>query len=328
VSFESFYTSELTWLAADTVKQVAGHILSPCGTKLPSDYYRDVGLLLPMEKILSTVYSVVGCVIQPELGTDSSVLRSVSGFLQGNGHVLWAIRWSLALGNLSRNENEPKELLERLVERVLLSSSDDLELLFAHIGYMSADRVFSFLFELRNKIGSNYKALTSLTHCATGAASLHGKDMLMDLLEKTKKAAHWSSELSTRNIDCQAIIEGTAEEKLLVVQQFHIIPNVTVDYLKRYCDDFQLDVNEAVMLLVESFLVHLTESNSSSSGNEMMDSLKRFTDAAIPKRSRVAAANRFSELLRRLDPYNYDGIEFVLSRLVLSEVSHYMEIFK
>lgn len=310
-----------------TVKQIAGHSISERnGIGNSNCFYKDVGLLLPLEKVLSIVYSATSDLMKVNQPVSS---QSMVDNMKTNGHLLLATQWSSVLGGMASAEDLREELQEKLVEKIVLSTSNDLELLFAHISCIPVDRVFSFLYELRNKVGSNYKALTSLTYCASGVATLHGNDMLLELLQKAKTAALWGYQLSSLNVDCQAAIDGSPEDQLALVRQFQKIPDLSVEFLRRYCDDFQLDFDEAVLLLMESFLLSLVEEDASLIGEKpTLGRLKRILDSALPRRWNRLNACRFLDILKKLDPYNYDGIQFILSRLEVPDIQHYFEIFR
>lgn len=203
-----------------------------------------------------------------------------------------------------------------LLHKVFNCRLVDLDLALAYCTLLPKKDVFENLWKLIDKAWQNYDKILALSLVGSQLANLY-QDIEIGLrFHELSIDAQWGIRLGKLGISFQLAFRQNFLSKKDLIKA--LVNNIDMDtsLILEYCSTFQLDCDAALQLFIET-LLHNT--NSQSQGGSSLESaqnhsklLAKATELVPLLTSTKDLVISLSEILYKLDPYDYEMIEVVL----------------
>ncbi|KAL1768438.1 kinetochore-associated protein 1 [Sigmodon hispidus] len=204
-----------------------------------------------------------------------------------------------------------------LLHKVFNCRLVDLDLALAYCTLVPQKDVFENLWKIIDKAWQNYDKILALSLVGSQLANLYKDSETGHRFHEISIDARWGIRLGKLGISFQhAFRQNFLTKKDLLQALFNSIDTDTSLVLE-YCSAFQLDSDAALQLFIETML---HPNNNQSQGDASLQSAKQQHSRLLAKATEVVPlltstkdlVISLSEILYKLDPYDYEMIEVVL----------------
>ncbi|XP_028621907.1 kinetochore-associated protein 1 [Grammomys surdaster] len=204
-----------------------------------------------------------------------------------------------------------------LLHKVFNCRLVDLDLALAYCTLLPQKDVFDNLWEFIDKASQNYDKILALSLVGSRLADLY-EDIETGLrFQELSIDAKWGIRLSKLGISFQPAFRQNFLTKKDLIKA--LVNNIDMDtsLILEYCSTFQLDSDATLRLFIETLLCNTT---SQSQGDAALELTKHQHSKLLVKATEMIPLLKstkdlvisLSEILYKLDPYDYEMIEVVL----------------
>ncbi|XP_050002593.1 kinetochore-associated protein 1 [Alexandromys fortis] len=193
----------------------------------------------------------------------------------------------------------------------------DLDLALAYCTLLPQKDVFENLWKLIDKAWQNYDKILALSLVGFQLANLYQDIETGRRFREISIDAQWGIRLGKLGISFQCAFRQNFLTKKDLLKALVNNTDMDISLILEYCSTFQLDSDAALQLFIET-LLHNT--NNQSQGGASPEATKQQHSRLLAKATEMIpllASTKdlvisLSEILYKLDPYNYEMIEVVL----------------
>ncbi|CAO2629625.1 Kinetochore-associated protein 1 [Lemmus lemmus] len=204
-----------------------------------------------------------------------------------------------------------------LLQKVFSCRLVDPDLALAYCTLLPQKDVFENLWKLVDKAWQNYDKILALSLVGFQLANLYQDIETGRRFHEISIDAQWGIRLGKLGISFQCAFRQNFLTKKELLKALVNNTDMDISLILEYCSTFQLDSDAALQLFIET-LLHNT--NNQSQGDATPDATKQQHSRLLAKATEMVpllASTKdlvisLSEILYKLDPYNYEMIEVVL----------------
>ncbi|KAM7331986.1 hypothetical protein ACRRTK_008694 [Alexandromys fortis] len=286
-----------------------------------SDFFSEDGIVLESQVVLPLIYELISSVV-PTAG-DSLILPIVSSISTLLQNLQESSQWELALrfvvGSFGTclQHSMSNVMSINLSEKVFSCRLVDLDLALAYCTLLPQKDVFENLWKLIDKAWQNYDKILALSLVGFQLANLYQDIETGRRFREISIDAQWGIRLGKLGISFQCAFRQNFLTKKDLLKALVNNTDMDISLILEYCSTFQLDSDAALQLFIET-LLHNT--NNQSQGGASPEATKQQHSRLLAKATEMIpllASTKdlvisLSEILYKLDPYNYEMIEVVL----------------
>ncbi|KAH0502245.1 Kinetochore-associated protein 1 [Microtus ochrogaster] len=204
-----------------------------------------------------------------------------------------------------------------LLQKVFSCRLVDLDLALAYCTLLPQKDVFENLWKLIDKAWQNYDKILALSLVGFQLANLYKDIETGRRFREISIDAQWGIRLGKLGISFQCAFRQNFLTKKDLLKALVNNTDMDISLILEYCSTFQLDSDAALQLFIET-LLHNT--NNQNQGGASPEATKQQHSRLLAKATEMIpllASTKdlvisLSEILYKLDPYNYEMIEVVL----------------
>ncbi|KAK7804980.1 hypothetical protein U0070_025502 [Myodes glareolus] len=204
-----------------------------------------------------------------------------------------------------------------LLQKVFSCRLVDLDLALAYCTLLPQKDVFENLWKLIDKAWQNYDKILALSLVGFHLANLYQDIETGRRFHEISIDAQWGIRLGKLGISFQCAFRQNFLTKKDLLKALVNNTDMDLSLILEYCSTFQLDSDAALQLFIET-LLHNT--NNQSQGDASTEATKQQHSRLLAKATETVpllASTKdlvisLSQILYKLDPYNYEMIEVVL----------------
>ncbi|XP_013205083.1 kinetochore-associated protein 1 [Microtus ochrogaster] len=264
-----------------------------------SDFFSEDGIVLESQVVLPLIYELISSVVPIE---------------ESKRHPLD----STSLPYCSTSKDFGNDLYSCfLFEEVFSCRLVDLDLALAYCTLLPQKDVFENLWKLIDKAWQNYDKILALSLVGFQLANLYKDIETGRRFREISIDAQWGIRLGKLGISFQCAFRQNFLTKKDLLKALVNNTDMDISLILEYCSTFQLDSDAALQLFIET-LLHNT--NNQNQGGASPEATKQQHSRLLAKATEMIpllASTKdlvisLSEILYKLDPYNYEMIEVVL----------------
>jgi len=271
-------------------------------------------------------------------------LEGLTGHLQEQQHDLGAVRlwcslnsWALLMASdsqsatlLSITKHIAYRSIHILLCKVVIARQLDVELGLALLLVLGIDAANQWLLRSLETFKQDFKKLRSVAqlgvtfckHCR-----LDGKHFL-----SVHTSCTWAKRLAEHGILCSKILTSTTSQKISILQSLMKLKHVDISLILQYCHDFELDLQECLLLYLKIILVTWDlefEIEKTVHGEEMLrvkntenEVARKCQDIIELIENKEHLVKHLSLILKSLNYYNYEIYIYIVNLLEQLLPSH------
>uniref|UniRef100_A0A670KH64 Kinetochore associated 1 n=1 Tax=Podarcis muralis TaxID=64176 RepID=A0A670KH64_PODMU len=203
--------------------------------------------------------------------------------------------------------------------KVFNSHLIDYNLALGYCTLLSKDDVFKKLWDVINNMSQNYSKILAVGLVGVQLASHYEETNEKQAFEELITDAEWGIQLGKLGISFQDLFRMPSIRKKELLRTLVQHPNVDTDLILKYCSAFQLDTDSALQLCIETHLQNASMSHAEGylgghSGKQTHALVVARAAETIPLlKSTTDLVTSLSVMLHKLDPYDYERIESLLT---------------
>ncbi|XP_023718978.1 kinetochore-associated protein 1 isoform X3 [Cryptotermes secundus] len=264
-------------------------------------------------------------------------LRELTRQLQEQQHDLRAVRlwcsinsWALSVSDdlqssplLLETKHVASESIHILLCKVVIARHLDIELGLALLFALGTDAAVKWLCRSLETFRQDFQKSSAVAHLGVLFCSHCKLDSKLFLSVHMK--CTWAKRFAEHGMNCIEILTSTASQHMHILQSLMKLKNVEVSLVVEYCKDFELDLQECLLLYLKNILVTWDpefEIEKTVDGKEMLIVLNTETeisrkcqdiiDLIENKESLVKCLNL---ILNSLNYYNYEMYIYIIKLL-------------
>ncbi|XP_028567006.2 kinetochore-associated protein 1 isoform X7 [Podarcis muralis] len=220
---------------------------------------------------------------------------------------------------IQRSASLIKSIIMGLLHKVFNSHLIDYNLALGYCTLLSKDDVFKKLWDVINNMSQNYSKILAVGLVGVQLASHYEETNEKQAFEELITDAEWGIQLGKLGISFQDLFRMPSVRKKELLRTLVQHPNVDTDLILKYCSTFQLDTDSALQLCIET---HLQNASMSHAEGYLGGHSGKHTHALVVARaaetipllkSTTDLVTSLSVMLHKLDPYDYERIESLLT---------------
>uniref|UniRef100_A0A8D2LKT5 Kinetochore associated 1 n=1 Tax=Varanus komodoensis TaxID=61221 RepID=A0A8D2LKT5_VARKO len=312
-TFDNFFTEDGAVLDFPAVLPFAYEIMSlnfpPAGKSLSFSCRNPTSALLSRLQECSQYELALGLTIS-----------SFRSFFQ---HVI-SNNMDIGLGEkvcLSRGSaSEVRGIVTTLLHKIFNSHQIDLNLALGYCTLLPKEIIFEKLWDIINKTPQNYTKILAAGLVGTQLASQYEETKEKEAFEELITDAEWGIQLGKLGISFQNLFRMPSARKKELLKTLAQHPDVTTELILKYCRTFLLDTDAALQLYIKT---HVQNTGAAcAEGGPAGDAGKQQRRACAAARaaetlpllsSTSGLVASLSAMLHKLDPYDYETIESLLT---------------
>ncbi|XP_033030279.1 kinetochore-associated protein 1 [Lacerta agilis] len=213
-----------------------------------------------------------------------------------------------------------KNIVMALLHKVFNSRQIDLNLALGYCTLLSRDDVFKKLWDVINNTSQNYSKILAVGLVGVQLAShYYDETNEKQAFEELITDAEWGIQFGKLGISFQDLFRMPSVRKKELLRTLVQHPNVDTDLILKYCSAYQLDTDSALQLCIETHLQNASMSHAEGylgehSGKQTQALVVARAAETIPLlKSTTNLVTSLSVMLHKLDPYDYEKIESLLT---------------
>nr|XP_028567006.1 kinetochore-associated protein 1 isoform X6 [Podarcis muralis] len=220
---------------------------------------------------------------------------------------------------IQRSASLIKSIIMGLLHKVFNSHLIDYNLALGYCTLLSKDDVFKKLWDVINNMSQNYSKILAVGLVGVQLASHYEETNEKQAFEELITDAEWGIQLGKLGISFQDLFRMPSIRKKELLRTLVQHPNVDTDLILKYCSAFQLDTDSALQLCIETHLQNASMSHAEGylgghSGKQTHALVVARAAETIPLlKSTTDLVTSLSVMLHKLDPYDYERIESLLT---------------
>ncbi|XP_061458335.1 kinetochore-associated protein 1 isoform X2 [Rhineura floridana] len=213
-----------------------------------------------------------------------------------------------------------KSIVMVLLHKVFNSHLIDHNLALGYCTLLPKDIIFEKLWDIINNTSQNYSKILAVGLVGAQLASCYDETKVKQAFEELIIDAEWGIQLGKLGISFQNLFRMPSVRKKELLRTLVQHPNVDTDLILKYCSTFLLDTDAALQLCIETHLLQ-NASISHIAGDSLGGSGKGTHVSVVAKAaeticllsSTTGLVTSLSAMLHKLDPYDYESIESLLT---------------
>ncbi|XP_069475728.1 kinetochore-associated protein 1 [Ambystoma mexicanum] len=217
-----------------------------------------------------------------------------------------------------------KDTAMALLHKVFNCRVIDRDLALGYCTLLSRKDVFEKLWEVINNTWHNYNKILAVAIVGAQLASLYNEAEEIVKFEELINDAEWGIELAKLGISFQSVFRLCAERKQTLIRTLVQNPKMDTSLVLKYCRTFMLNSDAALQIYIETLLLQgaSIKVNDGDAAEEVAEetlhlphseALARALDIIPLLESTQNLVLSLSGILNKLDPYEYETIEGILT---------------
>ncbi|KAF7240771.1 Kinetochore-associated protein 1 [Varanus komodoensis] len=221
---------------------------------------------------------------------------------------------------LQGSASEVRGIVTTLLHKIFNSHQIDLNLALGYCTLLPKEIIFEKLWDIINKTPQNYTKILAAGLVGTQLASQYEETKEKEAFEELITDAEWGIQLGKLGISFQNLFRMPSARKKELLKTLAQHPDVTTELILKYCRTFLLDTDAALQLYIKT---HVQNTGAAcAEGGPAGDAGKQQRRACAAARaaetlpllsSTSGLVASLSAMLHKLDPYDYETIESLLT---------------
>ncbi|XP_029139870.1 kinetochore-associated protein 1 [Protobothrops mucrosquamatus] len=224
---------------------------------------------------------------------------------------------SFLLAMRQNSASVTQSITTALLRKVFNSHQVDHQLAFGYCTLLPRAMIFGKLWDIVNQTSQNYKKILAVAVVGSQLALHYEDPQEKQAFEELVMDAEWGLTLGKLGISFQNIFRMPSVRKKELLRTLVQHPNADTSLILKFCRAFHLDTDAALQVYIETQLQH-----ASRVKGELEQGAKEEPYASVVARaletipllgSTTGLMTSLSTMLHKVDPYNYEAIETLLT---------------